>query len=66
VAALEASVQALRAQVPQDARTASRPPSRDPPTSQRQRRRRPSSGRRPGGHPGHRGQTRTWMSVAEG
>src|SRR5712692_10521636 len=65
VAALEASVQALREQLHQDSRTSSRPPSSDPPTSQRQRRRRPPSGRRPGGQPGHRGQTRILRSVAE-
>ncbi len=65
VAALEASVQALREQLHQDSRTSSRPPSSDPPTSQRQRRRRPPSGRRPGGQPGHRGQTRMLLPVAE-
>jgi transposase len=65
VAALEASVQALREQLRQDSRTSSRPPSSDPPTSQRQRRRRPPSGRRPGGQPGHRGQTRMLLPVAE-
>src|SRR5439155_1343693 len=65
VAALEASVQALREQLHQDSHTSSRPPSSDPPTSQRQRRRRPPSGRRPGGQPGHRGQTRMLLPVAE-
>ena len=65
VATLEATVQALLEQLHQDARTSSRPPSSDPPTSQRQRRRRLPSGRRPGGPPGHSGQTRALMPVAE-
>jgi len=65
VATLETTVQALLEQLHQDSRTSSRPPSSDPPTSQRQRRRRLPSGRRPGAQPGHRGQTRTLMPVAE-
>jgi transposase len=65
VATLETTVQALLEQLHQDSRTSSRPPSSDPPTSLRQRRRRLPSGRRPGGHPGHRGETRTVMPVAE-
>jgi len=65
VATLEATVQELREQVRQDSRTSSRPPSSDPPTSQRQRRRRQPSGRRPGGQPGHCGQTRTLSPVEE-
>ena len=65
VATLEATVQELREQLRQDSRTSSRPPSSDPPTSQRERRRRQPSGRRPGGQPGHRGQTRMLIPVAE-
>ena len=65
VATLEATVQHLLERLRQDSRTSSRPPSSDPPTSQRQRRRRSPSGRRPGGQPGHRGQTRTLVPVTE-
>ena len=65
VATLEVTVQELREQVRQDSRTSSRPPSSDPPTSPRQRRRRQPSGRRPGGQPGHCGQTRTLSPVEE-
>jgi len=65
VAALEANVQALMERLRQDSRTSSRPPSSALPHSQRQRRRRQPSGRRPGGQPGHRGQTRTLVPVAE-
>lgn len=65
VATLEATVQELREQLRQDSRTSSRPPSSDPPTSQRERRRRQPSGRRPGGQPGHRGQTRMLRPVEE-
>jgi transposase len=63
VAALEATVQALLERVQQDSRTSSRPPSSDPP--ERQRRRRQPSGRRPGGQPGHQGQTRTLVPVED-
>src|SRR3989442_4880078 len=65
VATLEATVQELREQLRQDSRTSSRPPSSDPPTRQRERRRRQPSGRRPGGQPVHRGQTRTLVTVEE-
>ena len=65
VAALEANVQGLMERLRQDSRTSSRPPSSDLPQSQQQRRRRTPSGRRPGGQPGHRGQTRTLVPVAE-
>jgi transposase len=63
VAALETTVQELIERVQQDSRTSSRPPSSDPP--QRQRLRRQPSGRRPGGQPGHPGQTRTLVPVED-
>jgi transposase len=63
VAALEATVQELMERVQQDSRTSSRPPASDPP--ERQRPRRQSRGRRPGGPPGHPGQTRTVVPVAD-
>jgi transposase len=65
VATLEATVQALREQVRQDSRTSSRPPSSDALSRQRPRRRRQPSGRRPGGQPGHRGQTRELLPVED-
>jgi transposase len=65
VAALEAMVRQLREQLQQDSHTSSRPPSSDPPQAVAKRPRRPPSGRRPGGQPGHEGQTRTWVPVEE-
>jgi transposase len=73
VAALEAAVQQLGAavqrlteRVPQDARTSSRPPSSDRPQAIGKRARRTPSGRRPGGQPGHEGQTRALIPVKPG
>jgi transposase len=65
VAALEATVQQLREQVQQTSRTSSRPPSSDPPQALGQRPRREPTGRRPGGQPGHEGQARALVPVAE-
>jgi transposase len=65
VATLEATVQALTEQVRQDSRTSSRPPSSDALSRQRSRRRREPSGRRPGGQPGHCGQTRELLPVED-
>jgi transposase len=65
VAALEAMVQQLREQRQQDSHTSSRPPSSDPPQAVAKRPRRPPSERRPGGQPGHEGQTRTLVPVEE-
>jgi len=55
---LEAMVQQLTERLQQDSRTSSRPPSSDPPQALGKRPRREPSGRRPGGQPGHEGQTR--------
>jgi transposase len=63
VAALETMVQELREQLQQNSRTSSRPPSSDPPRALGQRPRRKPSGRRPGGQPGHEGQTRALLPV---
>jgi transposase len=63
VAALETMVQELREQLQQNSRTSSRPPSSDPPQALGQRPRREPSGRRPGGQPGHEGQTRARLPV---
>jgi transposase len=65
VAALEATVQQLREQLQQASRTSSRPPSSDPPPARAQRPRREPSGRRPGGQPGHEGQTRMLVPVED-
>ncbi len=72
VAALEAVVQRLEATVQhvterlqQDSRTSSRPPSSDPPQATLKRPRGEPSGRRPGGQPGHEGQTRALVPVEE-
>jgi transposase len=65
VAALEALVQPLRDQRQQDSHTSSRPPSSDPPQAVATRPRRPPSGRRPGGPPGHEGQRRALGPVDE-
>jgi transposase len=62
---LEATVQDLKERVQQDSRTSSRPPSSDPPQSISRRPRRDPSGRRPGGQPGHEGQTRALIPVDE-
>ena len=60
---LQEQVRTLEEQLKQTSRNSSRPPSSDPPQSQR--RKRPRSGRRRGGQPGHRGQTRTLIPVEE-
>src|SRR5919201_420361 len=61
VATLEGMMQALQEQLNQTSRNSSRPPSSDPPPSERPRR--PRSPRRRGGQPGHAGHTRTLVPV---
>jgi transposase len=63
VAALEVMVQQLREQLQQDSRTSSRPPSSDPPQALAKRPRRGSTGRRPGGQPGHEGHARVLVPI---
>jgi transposase len=63
VATLEGMMQALQDQLNQTSRNSSRPPSSDPPHSERPRR--PRSTRRRGGQPGHPGHTRTLVPVDE-
>jgi transposase len=58
VVALEATVRHLTELLQQDSRTSARPPSSDPPQAIAKRPRREPSGRRPGGQPGHEGQSR--------
>ncbi len=68
VAAFEATVQAFTERLQQDLHNSSRPPSSDAGAFSRQtreRRRRQPSGRRPGGQPDHRGQTRALLPVDE-
>jgi len=62
---LEATVQQLTEQLRQDSRTSSRPPSSDPPQAIGKRPRREPSRRRPGGQPGHEGQTRMLLPAEE-
>jgi transposase len=62
---LDATVQQLTERLQQDSRTSSRPPSSDPPQALSKRPRREPSGRRPGGQPGHEGQTRALIPVEE-
>jgi transposase len=64
VVALEATVRHLTERLQQDSRTSSRPPSSDPPQATAKRPRREPSGRRPGGQPGHEGQTRALVPTA--
>jgi len=63
VHALQAQVDTLQEQLKQTSQNSSRPPSSDPPQSQRPRR--PRSKRRRGGQPGHPGHTRTLLPVEE-
>jgi transposase len=60
---LQAQVRTLPEQLNQPSRNSSRPPSSAPPPSQRLRR--PRGQRRRGGQPGHPGQTRSLVPVAE-
>jgi transposase len=61
VQALQEHNRALQEQLHQSSRNSSRPPSSDPPHSERPRR--PRSSRRRGGQPGHPGYTRTLIPV---
>jgi transposase len=63
---VEATVHQVRAPRQQHSRPSSRPPSRDPPQALGPRPRREPSGRRPGGQPGHEGQTRALLPVEAG
>lgn len=63
VVALEATVQHLMERLQQDSHNSSCPPSSDPPQASAKRPRREPSGRRPGGQPGHEGQTRALVPI---
>jgi len=65
VAALEATVQQLLERLQQDSHNSSRPPSSDPPHALRPRSRREPRGRKRGGQPGHPGQTRALVPLAD-
>ena len=65
VAALEATVQRLLERLRMDSQNSSQPPSSDPPAMRRPRQRHRSSGRKPGGQPGHHGQTRALVPLEE-
>jgi len=60
---LQKQVRTLQEQLNQTSRNSSRPPSSDPPQSQRPRR--PRGQRRRGGQPGHPGHTRSLVPVEE-
>ncbi len=64
VAQLKAMVEELTQRLGRNSRNSSQPPSADPPQARIRSRREPS-GRRPGGQPGHEGQTRAMVSVEE-
>lgn len=63
VAALEATVQRLLERLRMDSQNSSQPPSSDAPATHRPRQRRTPSGRKPGGQPGHHGQTRALVPL---
>jgi transposase len=63
VAQLKATVEELARRLARNSRNSSQPPSADPPQARGQRARREASGRRPGGQPGHEGQTRALVPV---
>lgn len=65
VVALEGTVRDLTERLQQNSRTSARPPSSDPPQARVQRPRGEPSGRRPGGQPGHEGQSRALVPVEE-
>jgi transposase len=64
VAQLKATVEELAQRLGRNSRNSSQPPSADPPQTMTRPRREPS-GRRPGGQPGHEGQSRTLVPVEE-
>jgi len=58
---LEAENRELRARLNQNSGNSSRPPSSDPPQAQAQRRKKPPTGRKPGGQLGHPGYKRSTL-----
>lgn len=62
ITALRAQVAALTERLGQSSQNSSRPPSTDPPSTERPRP--PASGRRPGAQPGHAAQARALVPVA--
>jgi transposase len=64
LAALQARVTELEAQLRQHSQNSSRPPSSDPPGAPR-RPTRPAAGRKPGGQPGHPGTSRALLPAEE-
>jgi len=58
VVALTEKVRELEARLNESSRNSSKPPSSDPPAERDKRAARTPSGRKPGGQPGHQGQTR--------
>jgi transposase len=64
LAKLQATVEELAQRLGSNSRNSSQPPSADPPQTTIRPRRKPS-GRRPGGQPGHEGQSRALVPVEE-
>jgi transposase len=64
VAQLKATIAELAQRLGRNSSNSSQPPSTDPPQTPQRARREPT-GRRPGGQPGHDGQTRALVPVAE-
>jgi transposase len=62
---LAAQVQQLRARLGKDSHTSHKPPSSDPLARKRPRRQRRRSGKQPGGHLGHRGETRHLVAAPD-
>ena len=65
IAALEATVQRLLERLRMDSQNSSQPPSSDRPATRSPRRRHTPSGRKPGGQPGHQGQTRALVPLED-
>lgn len=63
--ALEATVQRLLERLRMDSQNSSQPPSSDRPAPRSPRRRQAPSGRKPGGQPGHQGQTRALVPLED-
>jgi transposase len=57
-------IEALEAKLRKDSTNSSKPPSSDAPWSKKRRQRKPASGRKQGGQPGHQGKTRQMLDAS--
>lgn len=62
---LKARGRELEARLEQNSRNSSRPPSSDQPEARGQRSRKPPTGRKRGGQPGHEGKSRPWIPESQ-